>query len=288
VRAHLLRVLIAALAVHVTASSADAAVRRPVGGDWEGPGASLVLARGHGTRVRQLAVAAPLCFTASTPVQHIRSPQGPIAATVHTGRFLARKRGVVVVVGTFASRRSLTLTVSSLQPGCSDSLRIRLRPGHRLALDDGVWQGVASDGEPVYFDVAAGGRLLVHRPTKAYGIPKYIGIVGVGAITCSDPQKQCGTVGPCAGEVQGSNWFIPASGPSHLVNRTTTTSIDQSGNTTIRHDIDEVKLTFSDPQTATGTWMTTHPDAFGQDNFDDPPPPAPCSVTFTAAAAVHA
>jgi hypothetical protein len=187
------------------------------------------------------------------------------------------------MVGVFTSRRRLHLTVSSDQPGCSDMTTIRLEPGRRVAPADGVWEGTASDGEPVYFDVAAGGRMLVRRPGTAYGIPKYTEIVGVGTLTCDDSFMACGPVGQCAGGVQGGNQLIPRSGRAHVVVRSTETDTDENGNTTVRRFVDELHLDFTGPRAATGSLTTDQPDQFGQTIHDDPPPPAPCTVTFTAA-----
>ncbi len=271
-------------AATATAAPAHAATSRPAKGDWEGPGASLRVVGGTGhARVVDIAVKAPLCNFFARPVGHGRSAQGPLTAKVRHGRFLARKPGIVVMVGYFTARRRLHLTVSSDQPGCSDMAEIRLEPGSRATPADGVWEGTASDGEPVYFDVAAGGRMLVRRPGTAYGIPKYTEVVGIGTMTCDDSFMACGPVGPCAGGVQGGNQLIPRSGRTHVVVRSTETDTDVNGNKTVHSFVDDLHLDFTGPRTATGSLTTDQPDQFGQTIHDDPPPPAPCTVTFTAA-----
>jgi hypothetical protein len=278
--------LVVALVVATTAiaAPAHAATSRPAAGDWEGRGASLRVVGGkRHARVVDIAVKAPLCNFFAKPVGHGRSAQGPLAAKVRHGRFLARKPGIVAMVGFFTSRRRLRLTVSSDQPGCSDTTSIRLGPGRRVAPADGVSEGTASDGEPVYFDVAAGGRMLVHRPGTAYAIPKYTELVGIGTMTCDDSFMACGPAGPCAGGVQGGNQLIPRSGRTHVVVRSTEKDTDENGNTTVHTFVDDLHLDFTGRRTSTGSLTTDQPDRFGQAIHDDPPPPTPCTVTFTAA-----
>ena len=276
--------LVVANAALAAAAPSHAASRRPATGDWEGRGASLRVARaGHATRVVDVVVRAPGCFFATSGTIHARVARGPLSARVRHGRFLAREAGTVVMVGTFGSRRRLHLLISSDQPGCSDMREVRLRPGTRVAPADGVWHGSANDGEPVYLDVAAGGRLLTRRLERRYGIPAFPEVVGVGVHTCDDDFMACGLVGPCSGGVQGNQRLIPPSGRVHIDQRSTETDVDQDGNVTVRHFYDDLHVRFTGRTTATGSFATNVPGQFARAVDDSQPPPAPCEVTFTAA-----
>ena len=80
----------------------------------------------------------------------------------------------------------------------------------------------------------------------------------------------------------GGNQLIPRSGRTQVVVRSTETDTDENGNTTVHRFVEELHLDFTGPGTATGSLTTDQPDQFGQTIHDDPPPPAPCTVSCTA------